>query len=624
MCGIFGALFLGPGANVNVDAALESIAHRGPDGSGIARGEGWVLGHRRLAVLDLTPAGAQPMRSDDGNVLVTFNGEIYNHHVIRRELEALGHRFHSRSDTEVIVEGYRAWGDGIVSRLDGMFAFGLWDVARRRLLLVRDRTGKKPLFYARRGRELFFASEMKALVASGLAAEVDESRLPYLLSLGYVPAPGTLLCGIAQLPPASTLTVQEGGQIDIRRYWRAPFAEPRIRVGARDACRDLRHLVEHAVARRLEADVPVGAFLSGGIDSTIIVGLMARMMGRKVKTFSIGFAGDARFDETRYAKIAARAFGTEHTDFIVEPSQLDLVERLVDFHDGPFGDASAVPTSIVSMLTRRSVTVALTGDGGDELFCGYPRLLAAEAAEKVPNVARASARRVLSALPEPVVNSRTFLARAHRLLWVASQPFSDRLLGWSSLFDVKRILAPEVRARLDASAPLEWSRQVCEGFPGGTVLSRVLGYNFETYLAEDLLVKADRCSMAHSLELRSPFLDTALIEYAARLPDRLLRRGSTTKWILRKTFEDLVPLEIQTRSKMGFGMPLDTWFRGTLRDYIQDMLGPGARCYEVVDRRHVEGMMRRHMSGTADHGFLLWVLLTLEVWLRKMRRAAAA
>jgi asparagine synthase (glutamine-hydrolysing) len=624
VCGIFGAVFLGVDASVDVDAALESMVHRGPDGSGIARGEGWVLGHRRPAVLDLTPAGAQPMRSDDGTVLVTFNGEIYNHHELRRELESLGHRFRSRSDTEVIVEGYRAWGDAIVARLDGMFAFGLWDVARRRLILVRDRTGKKPLFYMHRGKELLFASEIKGLVASGRTVRIDESRLPYLLALGYVPAPATLLRGVAQLPPASMLVADESGRVEVQRYWRAPFGEPRRQIRMEEGRRELRHLLEQAVARRLEADVPVGAFLSGGIDSTIIVGLMARMMGRKVKTFSIGFMGDARFDETKYAKLAAGAFGTEHTDFIVEPSSFDLVERLVDAHDGPFGDASAVPTSIISMLTRRTVTVALTGDGGDELFCGYPRLLAAEAAERVPNVARVSARRVLSALPEPVVNSRTLLGRAHRLLWVASQPLSDRLLKWSSLFDVEQILVPDVRARLNLEGPLEWTRRVCHEFSGGSVLSLVLGYNFESYLPEDLLVKADRCSMSHSLELRSPFLDTALIEYVARLPDNLLRRGRTTKWLLRKTFEDLVPLEIQTRSKMGFGMPLNTWFRGTLRDYIRDMLAEGARCYELVDRRYVDGVLRQHMAGTADHGFLLWVLLTLEVWLRKMQRAAAA
>jgi asparagine synthase (glutamine-hydrolysing) len=623
VCGIFGAVFV-DGANLDVEAALRSIAHRGPDGIGTAEGAGWVLGHRRLAVLDLTEAGAQPMRSDDGRVVVTFNGEIYNHHDLRRELESRGHRFRSRSDTEVIVEGYRAWGDGVVARLDGMFALGIWDVAERRLLLARDRAGKKPLYYAWRDGQLRFASEIKALVASGLPVEMDESALPFLFGLGYVPAPATLVRGVLQVPPGSTFVLEYGRAPLVSRYWHAPFGEPRLRVREDDARAEVRRLVEQAVSRRLEADVPLGAFLSGGLDSSIIVGVMARQLGKKVKTFSIGFAGDDRFDETRYARIAARAFDTEHTEFIVEPSSFDLVERLVELHDGPFGDSSAVPTSIVSMLTRRAVTVALTGDGGDELFCGYSRFLAAEAAERVPRVARAAARGVLARLPRPTANSRTPLARAHRLIQVASQPLGERLFGWVSLFDVERLLAPDVRRRVDVRAPLRWSSEACRKFEGGSVLSQVLGHNFETYLSEDLLVKADRCSMGHSLELRSPFLDTALIDYAARLPDRFLRRGRSTKWLLRKAFEDILPREILTRGKMGFGMPLGTWFRGTLRDYLHDTLGAGAACYEFVDRGYVAQMLERHSTKVADHGLALWLLLTFEVWLRQLSGSQVA
>jgi len=624
VCGIFGAVFVDQRTNVDVEAALAAIVHRGPDGSGIARGEDWVLGHRRLAVLDVTEAGAQPMRSDDGRVLVTFNGEIYNHHQLRRELESRGHRFHSRSDTEVIVEGYRAFGEDVIARLDGMFALAIWDVAERKLVLARDRAGKKPLYYASAGRELRFGSEIKALIASGISCELDETKLPYLLALGYVPAPSTLMRGVSQLPPASTLVITADRTPIVRRYWQAPFGDSRLQVSVDDARTEVRRLMEDAVSRRLEADVPLGAFLSGGIDSTIIVGLMARKMGRRVKTFSIGFAGDQRFDETRYARVAARAFDTEHTEFIVDPSSFDLVERLVELHDGPFGDSSAVPTAIVSMLTRRSVTVALTGDGGDELFCGYSRFLAAEAAERVPVIARTAARYVLSVFPKPMANSRRPLARASRLVHVSTQPLADRLLAWTSLFDVQRVLAPDLRRRIDVDVAQEWSQQICGKFAGGTVLSQVLGHNFETYLPGDLLVKADRCSMGYSLELRSPFLDTALIEYVARLPDRLLRRGRTTKWLLRRAFADVIPPEIRTRGKMGFGVPLGTWFRGTLRSYIHDMLGAGARCYEFVDAAYVSRLLQRHMSGEADHGLPLWTLLTFEVWLRAMRRAAVA
>jgi asparagine synthase (glutamine-hydrolysing) len=620
VCGIFGAVFAADVPAINIDAALASIIHRGPDGIGIARGHDWILGHRRLAVLDLTEAGAQPMSSADGLAVVAFNGEIYNHHELRRELESRGHRFRSRSDTEVIVEGYRAWGEGIVQRLDGMFAIGIWDAKDKKLLLARDRAGKKPLFYTYHGGELRFASEIKALAASGVPIGIDEGALPFLFALGYVPAPGTLARGVMQLAPASTLVLASAASPIVRRYWRAPFGEARLRVSEQEACTEVRHLIEQAVARRLESDVPLGAFLSGGLDSTIVVGMMARKLGRKVKTFSIGFAGDARFDETRYARIAARVFDTDHTEFVVEPSSFDLVERLVELHDGPFGDASAVPTSIVSMLTRRSVTVALTGDGGDELFCGYPRFLAAEAAERVPGILRTAAGHALSALPRPRENSRTPVARAHRLLWVAAQPMSERLVRWISFFDVDRLLTDAVRRRVDVDNLFAWSRRVCEGFSAGSALSTALGHNFETYLPDDLLVKADRCSMGHSLEVRSPFLDRALIEYVARLPDRLLRRGRTTKWLLRNAFRGFVPQEILTRSKMGFGAPLGTWFRGTLRSYIHDMLHERARCYEFVDRKYVENVLRRHMSGTADHGLMLWMLLTFEVWLGSLKR----
>jgi len=624
VCGIFGAVFLGDGADIDVDAALRSIAHRGPDGSGVVRGDGWLLGHRRLAVLDLTEAGAQPMRSDDGQIIVTFNGEIYNHHELRRELESRGHPFRSRSDTEVIVEGYRAWGEGVVSRLDGMFALGIWDNPRRRLLLARDRAGKKPLFYTWRAGELRFGSEIKALVASGLSPEIDEHGLPFLFALGYVPAPATLLRGVMQVPPASTLVVEGGRAPVVSRYWRAPFGQPRLRVDEHEASIEIRRLMERAVARRLEADVPLGAFLSGGIDSTIVVGLMARQMGRKVKTFSIGFAGDARFDETRYARIASRAFETEHTEFIVEPSSFDLVERLVDLYDGPFGDSSAIPTAIVSMLTRRSVTVALTGDGGDELFCGYSRFLAAEAAERIPEFARALLGQFFAALPKPMVNSRRPLPRAHRVLHVATQPLPDRLLSWTSFFDPEQVLAPDLRTRLDVGAPRAWSRTLCQAFSGGSVLSKTLGHNFESFLSEDLLVKADRCSMGYSLELRSPFLDTELVEYVSQLPDHLLRRGRTTKWILRRALAEILPDEVRTRGKMGFGVPLGTWFRGPWRERVSDLLRDGANCYEFVDPRFVARVINRHMTRVADHGFLLWILVTFEVWLRSLRRTASA
>ncbi|HWE26743.1 MAG TPA: asparagine synthase (glutamine-hydrolyzing), partial [Polyangia bacterium] len=607
------------------EAALATLRHRGPDDARLVRKGECVLGHTRLAILDLSPAAAQPMSSEDGQVTVVFNGEIYNHHELRAELRSLGHQFRSRSDTEVIVEGYRAWGDGVVRRLDGMFAIGIWDAPRRRLLLARDRAGKKPLYYTDRDGGFRFASEVKALIASGVSAAIDTAALPMLLAFGYTAAPRSMYKNISQLPPATMLTLTAGRPPQLERYWRAPFASAPLAVSADQAVTDVRRLVERAVERRLEADVPLGAFLSGGIDSSIIVGVMARRLGRKVKTFSIGFAGDARYDETAYARIAARAFDTDHVEFTLEPSSFDLIERLVDLHDGPFGDSSAIPTSVVAQLTRRHVTVALTGDGGDELFCGYYRFLAAEAAERMPTPVRRIGGWVARHLPAGQ-GERGMVARGRRFLMATALEFPERLARLNSLFafELDRMLTPELRAEIDASAPLAWTREIVAQSAGASTLARVLEHNFETYLPYDLLVKADRASMAHSLEVRSPFLDTELIEYAARLPDHLKRRGITTKWILKRAFADLLPPEILKRGKMGFGIPLGTWFRQDLRTYLQDQLCDGAALYDYVDRRFVHALVDEHLGGRADHGHRLWLLLTLEVWLRRLRQRQVA
>jgi asparagine synthase (glutamine-hydrolysing) len=624
MCGIFGAVWV-PAEQVDVEAALEAIAHRGPDASGVwRRGSTIVLGHRRLAILDLTPNGAQPMASEDGETVVVFNGEIYNHHDLRQELSTLGHRFRSRSDTEVIVEGYRAWGDGIVDRLDGMFAFGLWDGVRERLLLSRDRAGKKPLFFAPTPRGgIRFASEIKALLASGFAAEPNLAALPALLSFGYTPAPRSMIRGVEQLAPASLVVVEQGIPFVQRRYWRAPFGRPPLRISTNEATLEVRRLVEAAVQRRLEADVPLGAFLSGGIDSSIIVGVMARLTGRPVKTFSIGFSGDPRFDETRYARLAARAFGTEHVEFTLDPTSFDQVDRLVELHDGPFGDSSAIPTSVVSRLTRQHVTVAMTGDGGDELFAGYYRFLAAEAAEWIPAPLRRVGAR-LAALAPHGANERTSMARATRFARAAALPLSDRLARWVSLFafELDQIVRRDLRRSLPLEEPRQWMSQVVEATVGARPLARILDHNFETYLPYDLLVKADRASMGHGLETRSPFLDTALVEFVAQLPSHFKRRGLTTKWILRRAFADLLPPEIMRRGKMGFGIPLGAWFRGDLKNYVKDQLGAGARVYEYLEPLFVSRMVDDHLAGAADHGHRIWLLLTLEVWLRSLERRA--
>jgi asparagine synthase (glutamine-hydrolysing) len=622
MCGIFAAAAALPPNTL--DAVSQALAHRGPDAEGRFAAAACTMVHRRLKIIDLTEAAAQPMYSDDGHTVVVFNGEIYNHHALRAELERRGHQFRSRSDTEAIVRGYEAWGDGVVERLDGMFAFALWDGRRNRLLVARDRAGKKPLFYSTAGGLFRCASTIAALHASGLPTGVDAEQLPAYLAWGYVPPPATLHRDVRQLPPASRLVVEREAPPRIDSYWTPPFAAPSTTDSFAEASTRVRQLLRAAVERRLESDVPLGAFLSGGVDSTIVVGLMARALGR-VRTFTIGFAGDKRYDETEYARLAARAFATDHTEFVLEPSSFELLETLVYHHDGPFGDSSAIPTYVVSGLTRKHVTVALTGDGGDEIFCGYSRFLAAEAAEHVPAPLRALAARLTSVLPR-ADSERSLTARAERFLRASALPLADRMAAWSTFFDPQSLLRRDVQATLGAAldAPLAWQRALFAAARGHTILSRVLEHNFVSYLPFDLLVKADRSSMAHGLEARSPFLDTALVEYAATLPPRYLRRGRDTKIVLKHAFADLLPEAITRRGKMGFGVPLGAWFRTDLRAYLRDRLADGARLYEYVDRAAVARLLDEHDRGARDHGQKLWALLALEVWLRSLSVKAAS
>ncbi|MBL8609615.1 MAG: asparagine synthase (glutamine-hydrolyzing) [Myxococcales bacterium] len=621
MCGIFGVVAAADDALAGVAAerALEAMRLRGPDESGIHREPGVVLGHVRLSILDLTPSGRQPMSTPDGDVTVVFNGEIYDHAERREELRAAGHTFRGRSDTEVILEAYREWGEGCVDRLDGMFAFALWDRKKRRLLLARDRAGKKPLFHAREGGRIWFASEAHALFAAGLPCKPDVTQLSRLFAFGCARAPHTMYENVAQVPPATSLSVAPGGVPTERRFWRAPFTEPPLTVAASEATVEVRHLVERAVERRLVADVPVGAFLSGGIDSTIIVGAAAKAIG-KIKTFSIGFEGDPRFDETHFARVAAKAFATEHTEVRLTPSAFKDIEGLVRVHDGPFGDSSALPTALVSSLARGAgMKVALTGDGGDELFCGYVRFLTVEASERIPAILRRAGGIAARRLPQ-VKRQGSFGGRVQRFLRKAELPLEDRILSWTSYFgfELEELLRPEVRAVSPIDEPMHESRSVGAQRSGATPLARLLEYNFETYLPDDLLVKADRSSMLHSLELRSPFLDTALVEYVARLPDDHKRRGRETKWVLKRAFSDIIPKEIMNRGKLGFGVPLGTWFRRELRGMMLDVFAPGARMYDLLEQRYVEKLLRQHMDGHADHGHNLWLLLTFETWLRAL------
>ena len=598
-----------------------ALQHRGPDGWDVwaPPSSPCALAHARLKVIDLD-TGDQPMSNEDGAVLVVFNGEIYNFHELRRELEKAGHRFRSRSDTEVLAHGYEEWGEDLPKRLEGMFAFGIWDRSRQRLFLARDRAGKKPLFvYEDQGR-VAFASELKALLSlPGLDDTLDPTALPRYLAYGYVPTPGTFYRRIRKLPPASWLSVTADGSLREGRYWRLDFS-PRP-VSETRAVQELRNLMAGAVKKRLISDVPLGAFLSGGVDSTIVVGLMSRFMNEPVRTFSIGMADDPNYDETSFAELAARSFGTDHTVFTVEARQMDLLEELLTAYDEPFGDSSALPTYIVSRLTRKEVTVALSGDGGDELFAGYARFLGMVISGGLPPWVVATGDALGRRLPHHP-DFRSLPRRFQRFFAAAAQPEAERMLRWIGFFPhrLDSLLKPELahllnREELTASfqEPLARNAHI-------SPLARTLALNFETYLLDDLLVKADRCSMAHGLELRSPFLDTALMEFAAGLPDRLLIRGKTFKYILKEAFRDLLPRQIRGRKKMGFGIPLPTWFRTHWRPLVEDrILGADSALWTWLEPEPVGAIVKEHMAGTADHGHQIWALLTLEGWLRRGR-----
>ena len=618
MCGICGEMsFAARPVNERALAAMtDTLRHRGPDHGAVYRSAdgGTGLGFRRLSIIDLRAAANQPIGNEDGSVQLVFNGEIYNFQDLRKDLVANGHVFRSNSDSEVIVHLYEELGDRAIDRLDGMFALALWDERQRRLLLARDRTGKKPLFTYTNADRVVFASEPKALLGHpDLDIEVDAEAIPYLFLYGYVPHPETIYKGVRHVEPGTVVTFDRQGQQAARRYWQLTYSQTPSEVPRAEAAKRVRELVTAAVQRRLVSDVPLGAFLSGGLDSTIIVGVMSQLLKEPVRTFSLGFEGDSDFDETAIARATAARFGTRHTEFKVKPSAIDLLDTLVYHHDGPFADSSAIPTYLVSKLTREHVTVAMTGDGGDEVFAGYLRFGAALAADRVPQWAGQAGATLLSFLPTPR-NERQLVARGRRFMRAARLPRQERLVAWAGVFydDLGQLLGLGGGPVIDACHHI----RDLGGVAGASPLNQLLAANFHSYLHDDLLVKADRMSMANSLEARAPFLDRDLMEYVAALPDHYKLDGRTTKGILREAFADLVPAQVQQGVKKGFGVPLDAWFRGELRDRLSDtVLASSAKLRAYVDQAYVQQLVTEHLDRKANHGHRLWTLLTFERWL---------
>jgi asparagine synthase (glutamine-hydrolysing) len=620
MCGICGVIATDPGdIEQVVDKQLSLLHHRGPDARGSFVASGGRIGQNRLAIIDLV-RGDPPITNEDGSVAAVLNGEIYNFRDIRGELERGGHRLHSRGDTEVIAHlAEELEPVSLCQRLDGMFAFAAWDETRGRLIIGRDRLGKKPLYYWHSGARFVFASEIKGLFADpAVPRRLDPEAIPGYLTFGYVPTPRTFFAGISSLPPGHVLSVEPGGKPRIERYWSPPVAgvdgTRRLDVTLPEAADRVRALLEQAVRRRLVSDVPLGAFLSGGIDSTTVVGIMAGQIEQPVQTFTIGFDDRDGYDERPYARLAAARHRTDHHEFVVHPRAVDLVERLVWHHDQPFGDPSAVPTYLLSEATRGHVTVALCGDGGDELFAGYERFAAGVAARRYAGLPRALQGAVGAALERLPRGGR--VRKLQRFAEVAGEGLPDAFRSW-----VSYVNDPERHALLDGHDDdwaLEDYRATWESSEGADPLDRLVDLNLRTYLLDDLLVKADRTSMAHGLELRSPLLDIELLALASRLPPSLKARRFSLKRVLRAAVADIVPREILRRSKRGFGVPLDRWFREDLRGYVDSTLGArDARVKHHLVGAALDRLIAEHSARARDHGEALWTLLALEVFLRR-------
>jgi len=588
------------------------LVHRGPDDDGIFCEGPVALAARRLSIIDLA-GGHQPIENEDGSAVVVQNGEIYNYRELKRELEGRGHRFASDCDTEVLVHGYEEWGEAFVERLRGMFAIALWDKRRRRLLLARDRFGIKPLYYGHAEGGLSFASELKAMLEQpGFSREIDPQGVSAYLAFNSIPAPLTIFKGARKLPPGHLLS-WEGGEVALRRYARpgTSVADQARRGSAEELAAELREVLDDSVRAHLVADVPVGVLLSGGVDSGGLAALASQHVGEPLRTFSIGFEEEG-FNELSRGRLVAERYGTDHHELVLRPNAVELLPKLVEAFDEPFGDSSALPTYLVSELAVSEVKVALSGEGGDELFGGYYTYVADLLARRVGRAA-ALARPLAEALP-----SRTdrvgFDYKAKRFARAAALPPLERHHGW------KEIFSPQARAELagpGASAwdPLDLYRERYAETEGAEPLARMQDVDLGIYLVDDLLVKTDRLSMAHSLELRVPFLDPKVAEFAFSLPTKLKVRGLAKKRLLRQALAPLLPREIVHGRKQGFSIPIAAWLRGPLEPFAREVLAPSAIARQgLLDPAAVTPVLDRHCAGQEDLSRQIWGLMALTLW----------
>jgi asparagine synthase (glutamine-hydrolysing) len=621
MCGIAGFLAADPQAKAGpeiVRLLAAAMIHRGPDGAGLFAEGPMAFAHRRLSIIDLSSSGLQPMTNEDGTVVILVNGEIYNHHELRAELEQKGHRFRSHSDSEVVAHLYEEVGDRVPERLRGMFALAIYDTKLRRLLLARDRFGEKPLYYTQRADGFAFASELAALLADPrTAADVSPAALDLYLTLQYVPAPESIFRQIQKLPAGHLLTVACGQTPQLRRYYDLsyrPFDEP---LDETEVVQRTRALVEDAVRVRMMSDVPLGAFLSGGLDSSIVVACMAAASSKPVQTFSVGFVG-AEVDELPFARRVAERFHTDHHELMIRPVLADVLPQIVRHHGEPFGDTSTLPTQYLCAATRKHVTVALSGDAGDEAFGGYNRYRWGRLATRLmhlPGPLPRIVQTLLGALPG---------ARAAGIRAFARDLSADSATRYLTLichFSYRQrqaLYGPGLREQLTVDHAADRFREALNASAARDEVNRFSELDSKGYLPDDIFAKVDAASMMHSLEARAPFADHPVMEFAARLPGRFKLRNGRGKYVLKRAFADVIPEEILSRPKKGFASPTRGWFAGPLRAFARELLlAPEARARGLFEVGAVEDLLARHASGE-DHGERIWNLVVLEQWYREL------
>lgn len=624
MCGIGGKLYFEPSRAV--DPALLGrmnavLAHRGPDDAGIYHDGPIGLANRRLSIIDLSPAGHQPMSNPGGTDWITYNGEIYNFPELRRDLERDGVKFRSKTDTEVILALYERHGTECLRYLRGMFAFAIWDWRNRALFLARDRLGKKPLFYYHDQEKFLFASEPKGILQDPeVPVAPDFQAIHHYLTYGYVPSPLSAFNAMRKLPPAHFILVQDR-QIRVDRYWRLRYY-PKLQMAETELCEELLARLRETVRLRMISDVPLGAFLSGGLDSSTVVALMSECSSKPVKTFSIGFEEEA-YNELPYARLVAERYGTDHHEFVVKPDAVAILPELVWHYNEPYADSSAIPTYYLAKMTREHVTVALNGDAGDENFAGYERYLANKIAaryNRLPRLLRRSLELGIGALPE-VGKYRGLYRRGKRFFAAASEEPQRQYARWIGVFTnawKAELYTPAFREAMSHADSIDLLQQAYDAAEADDFVDATLSVDVATYLPDDLLVKMDIASMAHSLEVRSPMLDHLFMEFAASLPSALKLKGRIKKYIFKQAVRGLLPAAVIERPKMGFGVPIERWFRSEIREMAYDiLLSRRGRERGLFRQAVVQQLLDEHERRRAEWHPHLWSLLVLELWFQR-------